>query len=37
MVKKAIETVAKIKVDSIIESKWNISDFENLENITHCY
>ncbi len=34
MVKKAIETVAKIKVDSIIESKWNISDFENLENIT---
>lgn len=36
MVKKAIETVSKLKTndDEILESKWNISDFENLENIT---
>jgi len=33
MVNKAIETVSKINVENIIESQWNISDFENLENI----
>ncbi|MBU0466996.1 MAG: L-histidine N(alpha)-methyltransferase [Nanoarchaeota archaeon] len=34
MVQKAIKTVSKINVKEIIESKWNISDFENLQNIT---
>jgi uncharacterized SAM-dependent methyltransferase len=34
MVKKAIKTISELKVDEIIESGWNISDFENLENIT---
>jgi uncharacterized SAM-dependent methyltransferase len=33
MVGKAIETISKLGVDEIIESQWNISDFENLENI----
>jgi uncharacterized SAM-dependent methyltransferase len=33
MVAKAIETVSKVGVDKIIGSQWNISDFENLENI----
>ncbi len=34
MVQKAIKNISKIKVDEIIESKFNISDFENLSNIT---
>ncbi|MEK6893565.1 MAG: L-histidine N(alpha)-methyltransferase [Nanoarchaeota archaeon] len=34
MVQKAIETFSKMKVDEIIEFQYNISDFENLENIT---
>lgn len=35
MVAKAIENVSKMdNVDEIIEFKYNISDFENLENIT---
>jgi uncharacterized SAM-dependent methyltransferase len=33
MVDKAVETVSKMNVDDIVESKWNISDFENLENV----
>jgi L-histidine Nalpha-methyltransferase len=33
MVVKAIETVSQIDVHEIIESQYNISDFENLENI----
>ncbi|VVB79644.1 Histidine N-alpha-methyltransferase [uncultured archaeon] len=34
MVQKAIETVSNKKVDEIIEFQYNISDFENLENVT---
>jgi uncharacterized SAM-dependent methyltransferase len=34
MVEKAIETLSKSKVDEIIEFQYNISDFENLENLT---
>ena len=34
MVEKAIDKISKLKIDEIIESQWNISDFENLENIT---
>ena len=34
MVQKAIETVSKKDVDEIIEFQYNISDFENLENVT---
>ena len=33
MVEKAVETVSKLDVEEIIESKYNISDFENLENV----
>lgn len=34
MVQKAIETFSKLDVDEIIEFQYNISDFENLENVT---
>jgi uncharacterized SAM-dependent methyltransferase len=35
MVEHAIEEVSKLKfVDEILKVQWNISDFENLENIT---
>jgi uncharacterized SAM-dependent methyltransferase len=34
MVDKAIKAISKYNAGEIIESKWNISDFENLENIT---
>ena len=34
MVAKAIETVSKMDVQEIIEFQYNISDFENLENVT---
>jgi len=34
MVEKAIETVSELEVDEIIEFQYNISDFENLENVT---
>jgi uncharacterized SAM-dependent methyltransferase len=34
MVAKAIKEISKYNAGEIIESKWNISDFENLENIT---
>lgn len=34
MVSKAIETFRNLDVDEIIEFQYNISDFENLENIT---
>ena len=33
MVEKAIETFSKLGVEEIIDFKYNISDFENLENI----
>lgn len=36
MVRKAIDNVSKMReVDEIVESRWNISDFENLENVTN--
>ena len=34
MVEKAIEKMSKTHVKEIIKLQWNISDFENLENIT---
>ncbi len=34
MVEKAIETFSNLDVEEIIEFQYNISDFENLENIT---
>jgi len=34
MVKKAIQTISKLNVEGVIESQFNISDFENLENIS---
>ncbi len=34
MVEKAIDTFSKLGVDEIIEFQYNISDFENLENVT---
>ena len=33
MVKKSVETLSKTNVGEIIETQWNISDFENLENV----
>ena len=33
MVKKAIEKIKQVDVGEIIEFQWNISDFENIENI----
>lgn len=34
MIGKAIERVKKMDVGEVIEFQWNVSDFENLENIT---
>lgn len=34
MVGKAIDKISKMNIDEVIESQWNISDFENLENVT---
>lgn len=34
MVKKAMETFSKLDVEEVIDFQYNISDFENLENIT---
>jgi len=34
MVEKAIEKVSKLNVKEIVKLQWNISDFENLENVT---
>jgi uncharacterized SAM-dependent methyltransferase len=34
LVAKAIETFSKLGVDEIVEFQYNISDFENLENVT---
>lgn len=34
MVEKAIEKMSKTNVKEIIKLQWNISDFENLENVT---
>ena len=34
LVQKAIETFSKLKLGEIVEFQYNISDFENLENVT---
>ena len=34
MVAKAIELIKKLNVGEVVEFQWNISDFENLENIS---
>ncbi len=34
MVEKAIEKVSKLNIKEVVKFQWNISDFENLENIT---
>ena len=34
MVKKAIQTISKLNIEDVIESQFNISDFENLENVS---
>lgn len=34
MVSKAIETIQKMNIKQIVEFKYNISDFENLDNLT---
>jgi uncharacterized SAM-dependent methyltransferase len=34
MVNKAIERMSKMNVGEIVQSQWNISDFENIENIS---
>ena len=35
MVKKAIETFSKENIAEVVEFQYNISDFENLDNVTH--
>jgi len=37
MVSKAAKTIRKLKVGEVLEFKWNISDFENLNNITPLF
>jgi len=37
MVAKAAETIRKMKVGEVLEFKWNISDFENLNNVTPLF
>ncbi|MFH1425193.1 MAG: L-histidine N(alpha)-methyltransferase [archaeon] len=34
LVEKALERISQMAVDDVIKFKWNISDFENLENVT---
>jgi SAM-dependent methyltransferase len=34
MVEKALNRVKKTDVDEVVEFQWNISDFENIENIS---
>jgi len=34
MIDKAIKNISKLNVEKVIQFKWNISDFENLENVT---
>jgi uncharacterized SAM-dependent methyltransferase len=34
MVEQAIEKISKMEVDKVVKFQWNISDFENLENVT---
>lgn len=35
MIEKALENIKGMKVEEIVEFQWNVSDFENLENIAH--
>lgn len=35
MVKQAIDKIRKLGIDEVIEFQWNISDFENLENVAN--
>ncbi|MAG26268.1 hypothetical protein CMI47_12005 [Candidatus Pacearchaeota archaeon] len=35
MVEKAFARIKKMNVEEVVEFQWNISDFENLENITN--
>jgi len=35
MVEKAISRVSKLNVDEIVKFQWNISDFENIENVSN--
>ena len=35
MVEKAINRISKMDVDEIVKFQWNISDFENIENIAN--
>ncbi len=37
MVAKAAKTIRAMKVGEVLEFKWNISDFENLDNITPLF
>lgn len=37
MVSKAANMIRKLKVGDVLEFKWNISDFENLDNITPLF
>lgn len=37
MVSRAAKTIRKKKVGEVLEFKWNISDFENLDNITPLF
>jgi len=37
MVSKAAKTIRKMKVGEVLEFRWNISDFENLDNITPLF
>ncbi len=37
MVSKAAQTIRKLKLGEVLEFKWNISDFENLGNITPLF
>lgn len=34
MIKKAFDNIGKLNINELVEFHWNISDFENLENIT---
>jgi len=34
MVKKALENIAKINAGEVVKFQWNISDFENIENVS---
>jgi len=37
MVSKAAETIRTLKLGEVVEFKWNISDFENLTNVTPLF